>query len=746
MVEAMAHGEPEVAPAAAVVGAAWMSEPPDWRGLYREACDRAEAAEGRAEELKWAAVAARTEAGGWRSRFEASRRKRLAAVEEAKEARRAAKDALALRAEVARLRELLAEAGVASDRHRPMSLRREVARLRTAVPGAEVQAREIRELHRALRKERVDTAALRRLLHDTVRLYDGTRRLRDQKDRIESLSDDVGRLRHALQRSEAGKERLKVRLRRTVETARSRSPVAAALELRKALGRSLRQKAALRRLSKENARLRRTMKGWGRRIEAQEVENARLRATRAVLSKALHGRRSEMGERPRSGRPRGQRRGAPGHGRTLRPGLEERIEEHHPPEEARRCSCCGKPYAAVGAEGSALFEIEVRAHRRVIHRPRWRRGCGCAASPAHVSAPPVPRLFANTAYGTSVWSRVLYERYACLRPLQRVGAWLGEQGLPVSPGTLADSVPRFVPLFEPLAGAILARQNAAALRHADETTWRVQALRGDGRSGRAWLWTSVGNDAVRFHIDASRSAEAAAELFGELAPGTVIVCDRYSAYKRLARLLGGLVTLAFCWAHLRRDFLQCAAGQVRLAGWCEAWLGRIAAIYRLNEARLVHYDPGLERQSAAFDAAQDRLAAALDGLFAAAERELAGLPEHAREGKALRSLGNHREGLSVFADHPRVPLDNNLAERLLRGPAIGRRLSFGSDSGTGARFTALMYSVVGTLNRNRIDVLRWLQNWLAACADRGGRPPDDLTPWLPWSMDAPRRRELAAPT
>ena len=214
---------------------------------------------------------------------------------------------------------------------------------------------------------------------------------------------------------------------------------------------------------------------------------------------------------------------------------------------------------------------------------------------------------------------------------------------------------------------------------------------------------------------------AAAELFGELAPGTVIVCDRYSAYKRLVRLLGGTVTLAFCWAHLRRDFLHCAAGQVRLAPWCEAWLGRIAAIYRLNEARLARYDPGLERQSAAFAAAQDGLAAALDGLFAAAERELAGVAEHAREGKALRSLVNHREGLSVFAEHPRVPLDNNLAERLLRGPAIGRRLSFGSDSGTGARFTALMYSVVGTLNRNRMDVLRWLQG--LAGRVRGPRRP-----------------------
>ena len=394
---------------------------------------------------------------------------------------------------------------------------------------------------------------------------------------------------------------------------------------------------------------------------------------------------------------------------------------------------------------STLVEIEVRAHKRVIRRPRWRRTCDCASSPAEVSAPPAPRLFANTPYGTSVWSRFLYERYACFRPLNRVSAWLSDQGLPVSAGTLGDSAPRFAPLFDPVGEAILAHQNEAALRHADETTWRVRALRDAGRSGRAWLWTSVSDDAAYFHIDPSRSAEAAQKLFAGALLHTVIVCDRYSAYKKLARLRGGLVTLAWCWAHQRRDFIECAAGQVRLTAWCRAWVERIASIYRLNKARLGHYDPASTRQTPAYEAAQAALKAALDSLFADAERELAGLPDEAREGKPLRSLVNHRDGLSVFVDRPRVPLDNNLAERLLRGPAIGRRLSFGSDSETGARFTALMCSVVGTLALSGIDVPRWLNGWLTACARNGGRPPDDLSPWLPWAMGEARRRELAAP-
>ena len=745
MVAAMAYRETEVDPIPQVPGAALLPAPPDWQRLYEQTLERAEAAEARAEELRWAELSARTDAGYWKSHFQTARRKRLAAVEDAKEARRAAKDAFSLAAEVGRLHKLLADAGVASDRSSVMGLRREIARLRSEVPRAEVQARKIGKLYKALWKERYDNASLRRILDDAMRDYHVTRRLGDQAERVRALKDETLDLRHALKRSETVREKLKVRVLRAVETARSMSPAAADAELRKALRRSRRHKAAMTRLSKENGQLRRMVGRLRRRTGKQETEIAKLCATRAVLSKALHGRRSEMRQRPGTGRPRGQVRGAPGHGRTPRPGLEERVEEHNPPEDARTCGGCGKPYAAVGAEQSALVEIEVKAHRRVIRRGRWRRACDCASSPVEVSAPPVPRLFPNTSYGVSVWSRVLYERYACLRPVQRVGAWLCDQGLPVAAGTLADSVPRFVALFEPLGEAILGHQNEAALRHADETSWRVQALRAQGRSARAWLWTSVGNDAAYFHIDPSRSAEAAQTLFGELRCATVLVCDRYSAYKKLARLLGGMVILQFCFAHMRRDFIQCAAGQVDLAGWCEAWLERIAALYRLNEARLARHDPGIERQSAAFDAAQDALEAALDDMFARAGRELAGLPEDAREGKALRSLVNHREGLSVFLEHPRTPMDNNLGERLLRGPAIGRRLSFGSDSEAGAKLAALMYSVVGTLTLNGVDVLRWLDAWLAACAENGGRPPDDLAPWLPWSMDDARRRELTAP-
>ena len=119
---------------------------------------------------------------------------------------------------------------------------------------------------------------------------------------------------------------------------------------------------------------------------------------------------------------------------------------------------------------------------------------------------------------------------------------------------------------------------------------------------------------------------------------------------------------------------------------------------------------------------------------------------HGRRSEMRARPGSRRQRGQVFLERPRTPMGDNLAERVLRGPVIGRRLWFGSDSKTGAQLAALLCSVVGTLNLNGIDVRRWLDAWLAAVARHGGRPSDDLAPWLPWSMDDARRREVAVPT
>ncbi len=501
-------------------------------------------------------------------------------------------------------------------------------------------------------------------------------------------------------------------------------------------------------MRKEISRLKAVIAQQAEELEELKAENERLRSARETHAKARFGRKSEKKEKSGSGsgRARGQQADKPGHGRTARPDMERKPEVHDPPEAERVCPCCGLPYVKNGSHDSETIEIEVRVHVRIIQRNRWRRSCTCASAPQEVSAPPVPRLFPNSSYGISFWVCFLFECFACHRPLNRVAAWMRDQGLPVSAGTLASSIHRLMPLFAPLSQAILAHLKAAAVLHGDETSWRVQSLKAIRGTSRAWLWCAVCRDAVWFHVDARRNAEAAGKLFAGVGAGTVLVCDAYSAYKKLARLLGGILILAWCWSHVRRKFIEAAAGNDALERWEERWLERFGQLFHLNAVRLKHYDPelGMEQQSRKFGSAHRRLKRAVDRLFALAEKELAGPAGSDRRAKALNSLLRHRDGLCVCVDRPDVPMDNNLSERMHRGPVIGRKLSFGSDSLDGALFSAMMYGIIETLRMNGIDVRTWLDDWLSACAGNGGQPPADLSPWLPWSMDEDRRRHLKA--
>ena len=83
----------------------------------------------------------------------------------------------------------------------------------------------------------------------------------------------------------------------------------------------------------------------------------------------------------------------------------------------------------------------------------------------------------------------------------------------------------------------------------------------------------------------------------------IIVCDRYSAYKKLARLAANIL-LAFCWAHVRRDFLDVGRAFSELEPWALEWKERIGALYHLNKltsGTVGSSNARLTEQSEAFD-------------------------------------------------------------------------------------------------------------------------------------------------
>lgn len=62
-------------------------------------------------------------------------------------------------------------------------------------------------------------------------------------------------------------------------------------------------------------------------------------------------------------------------------------------------------------------------------------------------------------------------------------------------------------------------------------------------------------------------------------------------------------------------------------------------------------------------------------------------------GKAVSYLGDHWAGLTAFLNDGRIPLDNNHAERALRGVVLGRKNHYGSRSKRGTEVAALFYTL-----------------------------------------------------
>ena len=106
----------------------------------------------------------------------------------------------------------------------------------------------------------------------------------------------------------------------------------------------------------------------------------------------------------------------------------------------------------------------------------------------------------------------------------------------------------------------------------------------------------------------------------------------------------------------------------------------------------------------------------------------------------LESLGDHWTGLTVFVEHPEVPMDNNTAERSERGPVVGRKNYYGSGSVWSGRLAAMLFSLFQTLCLWDLNPRQWLTAYLNACAEAGGRVPEQLDRFLPWNLTADQRR------
>lgn len=514
-------------------------------------------------------------------------------------------------------------------------------------------------------------------------------------------------------------------------------------------------RAEVSRLRRENLELRQQAGYWQsrhadavRRIAVLEQENERLRGENRKLQAQAFGRQSERQTRrdwsnqlddpgaAKPSRPRGQQRGHPGHRRRDYSHLPVRTDPPRElPEAERVCPDCGLPMVACGTEDTEQLEIEIVIYRRRTRRCRYKRTCQCSGQRTWTAAP-LPKLIPKGILGVSVWVEILIDKFANQRPTERLLQQWQLLGLDLAPGTVTDGLRRLQPLFQPLLTALQERNRRSVATQADETRWLV-FIDQDGKVGHTWwLWVFGGADTVVYILDPSRSHEVPERHFPKNACGVLLV-DRYSGYKAMVQVKEGTLLLAFCWAHVRRDFVRVGKGWPELKAWALEWLKRIRELYGLNRQRLHH--PAV----ASADAALPQAVAAVEQRIALALAD-SSLPEPCR--KVLASLQEHWQGLTLFVVDPRIPMDNNISERRLRGPALGRKNYYGSGAAWSGQLAAMLFSIFATLKLWQINPRSWLRWYLDSCAAAGGQTPKDIQPFLPWKLSPEKLAELRTST
>jgi transposase len=488
-----------------------------------------------------------------------------------------------------------------------------------------------------------------------------------------------------------------------------------------------------------------------KRIEELKEELDQARGQVHALQDKLFGRKSEKSSpSDRSNdlfdpeevtalpKKRGAQPGHAGHGRRDYSHLPVEEELVTLPEESLVCPICGKPAAMMSdTEDSEVLEIDVRAHRRRICRRRYRAACDCDPARRTLTAPSPPKLIPKGNYGVSIWVLVLLDKYSSYRPTERLLGQLEQYDLDLPAGTINDGLQRIEPLLRPIYEALCQRNRQGDFHQADETRWLVFAVL-DGKKGHGWwLWIILGADTVVYLLDPSRGHEVPESHFGPQASGALEV-DRYSGYKAMAQVKSGLLVLAFCWAHVRRDFVGVGKSWSELTPWAVAWLRRIRRLYHVNRERLQR-----PLGTAKFQEQDAMLRQAVEAMRVQAVEELSNAKLRQPCRKVLESLQEHWSGLTRFVDGPHIPMDNNASERAGRGPAVARKNFYGSGSLWSGRLAAMMFSLLATLSHWKINPRLWLTWYLESCAAADGNGPADIQPFLPWNLSPERLAALA---
>jgi len=420
-----------------------------------------------------------------------------------------------------------------------------------------------------------------------------------------------------------------------------------------------------------------------------------------------------------------------GHGRRQQPKLPsiERIWALGTDE--RKCEKCGGVLVEMKGQYEESEEITVVHRRFELHQHRQQK-YRCACNECIVTAPGPLKLFEGARYSIDFAIEVAKDKYTDHQPLERQCRAMKRDGLVVDSQTLWDYLEALAATLEPLRARLRGLVLLSEVVHADETRWRKMAGRGEKGQGSEWWydWTICSSQAIYHHIDPSRGAAVARSLLAGYR-GTVMA-DGYSVYTSVAQARDGPgFRLASCWPHARRKFVEIERNFPQPVSEI---LELIAQLYRIEDQVTAEGAEGLAQRARLRAEESSKVIAKIEQW---GNQTLAMALPSGGLASAIKYMQGQWKGLTLFLEDPVVPLDNNFAERSLRGVVLGRKNHYGSRSERGAEVASLMYTLMETCKLHGVDPRAYLK---AAVVARLTHKPMPLPHEYPASVAAAATR------
>ena len=402
------------------------------------------------------------------------------------------------------------------------------------------------------------------------------------------------------------------------------------------------------------------------------------------------------------------------------------------PAEERPCPKCDQERSCIGHETTEVIEL---IPAEVIVRLDRRELLACKACDAElVRAPTGDKVISAGLYGPQLVASLVVGKYWDSLPLNRMRQQLQRLGLSMPSSSMGDQITWATELLRPIWLYLIILTLASTVMHVDATSLPVKDSKSSKGIQLGSLWGYVGDESTAVFLY-TRTGKAKGQVEGELGPADILsrrtgyVCaDAASVFD--ASMLRDEVVEVGCNMHARRYFIKALdAGDERAAVPIDAF----KTLYDV-EATVKEATPARRLEER-----QQRSKPVYEELIAWCQTYQPLEPPKSKLAAAIQYLLNHRIALTRFLEDGRIPIDNQIVERLHRRPAVGRKNFLFAGSHAGAERAAIAYSIMATCHLEGVNPAEYLADILPRLA-RGVVLKRDIPQLTPAAWKATRER------